>query len=496
MSSGISKSKLLKASKWSSITELAAKLTSPIVNMILARLLSPEAFGIVASITIITSFADIFSDAGFQKYLIQHEFDNEEQLNVYTDTAFLSNLAVSSAIFLAIVLFRNPLAHMIGCPNEAIALSIASISVICTSFTSTMAARFKRDLDFKSLFYARIVGALVPVFVTVPIAFITRSYWAIIGGTVAQNFVNVFVMLRFSRWKPKIRGSFYHLKEMLPFSMWNFVESFSIWLAGQANIFIVARTLVTSELGIYKTAMSTSNSILALATAAISPLLFSTLSRYQNDFKTLRKMYLGFINIMSAIVIPLGFGMFLYRDFAVLILLGENWSNAALMFGLWSVISSITITYSNTACELYRSMGKPQVSFYIQSAYLVLYIPTIYFSAQMGFKTLCVVSCLVRIIPVIADFVVQKKMWNIGISDIIGETVPALTSAFIMGMTALLLMPLKNFFVGNIAGIVICAALYIFSLMLFKKERDLIMKIEPVNKAINKISLKIRREKK
>ena len=65
---------VVNATKWSAITEVVAKLISPITSMVLARLLAPEAFGVVATITMIVTFAEIFTDAGFQKYLIQHEF--------------------------------------------------------------------------------------------------------------------------------------------------------------------------------------------------------------------------------------------------------------------------------------------------------------------------------------------------------------------------------------------------------------------------------------
>lgn len=70
--------KVANAAKWSAITEIIAKLIAPVTNMALARILAPEAFGVIATITMIISFADMFTDAGFQKYLIQHEFKDEK----------------------------------------------------------------------------------------------------------------------------------------------------------------------------------------------------------------------------------------------------------------------------------------------------------------------------------------------------------------------------------------------------------------------------------
>ena len=72
--------KVVSATKWSAITEIAAKLVSPISTRVLARLLTPEAFGVLVTATMVISFAEIFTDAGFQKYIIQHKFKNDEEL--------------------------------------------------------------------------------------------------------------------------------------------------------------------------------------------------------------------------------------------------------------------------------------------------------------------------------------------------------------------------------------------------------------------------------
>ena len=105
--------KVGKATMWSSITEVMAKLVTPFVNILLARLLLPEAFGIVTTITLVISFAEIFTDAGFQKYIIQHEFKDEDELNRSTNVAFWTNLSVSFLACLIIFIFRIHMLHML-----------------------------------------------------------------------------------------------------------------------------------------------------------------------------------------------------------------------------------------------------------------------------------------------------------------------------------------------------------------------------------------------
>ena len=177
MSDSLNK-KVVKATKWSAITEILSKLLTPITSMVLARLLTPEAFGVVTTLTMIITFAEIFTDAGFQKYLVQHEFKDAQDRDESTNVAFWSNLMMSLFIWGIIAIFANPLAALVGNPGLGHVLIIACVSIPLAAFSSIQMALYKRDLDFRTLFKVRIISTLIPLLVTVPLAFWLRSYWA------------------------------------------------------------------------------------------------------------------------------------------------------------------------------------------------------------------------------------------------------------------------------------------------------------------------------
>ncbi|MFZ2537546.1 MAG: oligosaccharide flippase family protein, partial [Oscillospiraceae bacterium] len=164
--------KVGNAAKWSSLTQITSKLISPITNMILARLLAPEVFGIVATVTMIISFAEMFTDAGFQKYLVQHEFKNEVEKSQSADVAFWTNLGISLFIWGNIIIFRNPLADAVGNNGLGHVIAIACAQVPMTSFSSIQMALYRRKFDFKALFKVQTISALIPLFVTVPLAIV------------------------------------------------------------------------------------------------------------------------------------------------------------------------------------------------------------------------------------------------------------------------------------------------------------------------------------
>ena len=206
--------KVKTATKWSAISEIAAKLVTPITSMVLARLLTPEAFGVVTTLAMIISFAEIFTDAGFQKYLVQHEFKDNQDREESTNVAFWSNLFLSLVLWGVIAIFANPLAALVGNPGLGNVLIVACVSIPLAAFSSIQMALYKRDLDFKTLFKVRIISSLIPLLVTVPLAFWLRSYWALIIGTITVNLVNAVLLTVFSKWKPRWFYSFGKFKEM------------------------------------------------------------------------------------------------------------------------------------------------------------------------------------------------------------------------------------------------------------------------------------------
>ena len=286
--------KVVAATKWSTITEIAAKLVSPITTMVLARLLTPTDFGVLVTATMVISFSEIFTDAGFQKYLIQHQFKSDKDLYDATTVAFWSNLFMSLLIWVAIIILCEPIAALVGNPGRGQVVAISCVCIPLAAFSSIQMALFKRKFDFKTLFYIRIIGILIPIIITIPLAFFTRSYWALIIGMIALNLSNAVILTLKSEWKPRIFYDWLLFKSMFSFSFWSMIEAVSIWLTSYVDIFIIGRLLNEHYLGIYRTSMSTVGQIMSLITAATTPVLFSALSRLQDDDKEFKDMFFKF----------------------------------------------------------------------------------------------------------------------------------------------------------------------------------------------------------
>lgn len=477
-----------RATIWSSITEIVAKLITPIVNMVLARLLVPEAFGVVATITMVISFAEIFTDAGFQKYIIQHEFDSDEALNKSTDVAFWTNLSVSLLICAIIFFFRHQIANLVGSAGLGNSISIASVLIIIAAFSSIQMARYKRDFDFKTLFFVRVGTALIPLVVTIPLAVVLRNYWALLIGTFASQLFGAVVLTVKSKWKPKFYFNFALLKEMFSFSAWTLLESISIWLTSYIGVFIVGNYLNDYYLGIYKTSMSTVNAFMAIITGAVTPVLFSALSRYQNDENNFKKTYFTFQRLTAIFVIPMGIGVYIFRDTVTKILLGSQWMEASGFIGLWGLTSAITIIFSHFASEVYRSKGNPKISLLSQLIHLAFLVPTLIISVGYGFEVLYISRSLIRIQGIIVGLLIMHFMYKFKIWTVFANVFPMIISALIMGVAGYSLELLSSAIMWKICAVLICIIVYFAALLLlFPKMRKEIFALEAVRKIKSKV---------
>ena len=471
----VSNKKIITATKWSSIAEISAKLVSPITNAVLARLLVPAAFGAIATINLIITFAELFTDAGFQKYIIQHEFDSEDELNESTNVAFWTNCVLSLVLWIGIIIFRDTLAALAGNASLGSGVATAGFSMILISFSSIQLARHKRNLNFKTIFLIRIITSLLPLVVTVPLAVILHNYWALIFGTLASKLTEAIILFEKSEWKPKFTYSFRLLREMLSFSVWTILESITIWLTNYIGVFIVGNILDEYYLGLYQTAITTVNAYMAIISSTVTPVLFSALSRFQNDEKKYNVTLFEFQKWVSLLVIPMGVGMYLYRDLVTQILLGEQWGEASLLIGLWAMTSGFVIIYSNFSSEVYRSKGKPKISLISHLLHLAFMVPAIYISAAGGFEELSIVRSLCRLQGIVVNAVLLQFVFKISFVNMIKITIPSIFSSCLMAILAIGLKSFSSNVIWSIVSIILCIVFYIsISLITPSIRRDLI----------------------
>lgn len=462
--------KVVNATKWSSITQIVAKIITPLTNMVLARILAPEAFGVIVTVTMVISFAEMFTDSGFQKYLIQQEFENIKHKYNSANVAFWTNFGLALSIWGIIILFNKEIANIVGSPGLGHVIIIACIQLPLTSFSSIQMALYRRKFDFKTLFVVRIIGILIPFIVTIPLALIGYDYWSLIIGMICMQAFNAVFLTIKSTWKPRFFYDKKLLTEMFSFSMWSLLEAVSIWLTLWLDAFIIGSFLSDYHLGIYRTSTSMVNALMALVTASVVPVLFSTLSRLQNNDHEFRHAFYKFQRIVAYLVLPMGVGVFLYSDLATSIMLGNQWKEASNVIGIWALTSSVLIVTSHFNSEVYRSKGKPKLSLVSQLITLSFLVPTCLISVQHGFWTLVYARALIRFQGVITGFIIMSLIMKFPVIRTVKNLyIPVLLTG-LMTLLAILLKQISESILWSFISIITCVYVYFSLFFLIAKE--------------------------
>lgn len=396
------------AAKWSVVAQVVSKLISPLTTMVLARLLAPEAFGVIATASMVTSLADMFSDAGFQKYLIQHRFSSKEGLYLAANVAFWTNLAISVFAVAAIAMFCDPLAAAVGSPGMGPVLAVAALSLPLTAMVSVQTALYQRELDFRTLFGSRVGSSLLIFAVAVPLAALGFGYWSMVGATVASNaFLAAWLTVK-SPWRPRLSYSPAVLRRMFSFGVWILLESFATWLNTWAGTFVIGAVLDAHSVGLYKTSTSVCSSVVGVFTASLIPVVFSALSSVQSDEGAFERVFFKMQRYLAMCLVPVAAGVFVYRRAFTLIFLGDQWLETSLFLGLWMLSGCLVVVFGYTCSEAYRARGMPRLCVLVQVLYLVPFLPALYLSARQGYGAVSVVMPATRLLLGIINVAVMR----------------------------------------------------------------------------------------
>nr|WP_319520911.1 lipopolysaccharide biosynthesis protein [uncultured Sphaerochaeta sp.] len=464
--------KVSSATRWSALTQIVVKLIQPITTIILARLLLPEDFGIVANITMIVSFAEMFADAGFSKYIVQHEFSDKNDLLITSLVAFWANIIISVFLFIIIILSRNKLALLIGSVGYEWPLVISGFSIPLFSVVSVQKAIFIRALDFKTLFKIRLFSSLVPFVVSIPIAMIGGGYWALIFGTLCTNIISAVLLTCKSTLKPRPYFNFSILKTMFSFSYWTLIESIVIWLTAWVDIFLINNFLSNYYIGLFKNSISLINALTGVIVATFTPIMFSALARNQNDDRLFFHFYEKNQKIVAYLLFPISIGIYLFRDFATLLMFGPNWEEAAMIVGSWGFASGFVIVFSGFSSEVYRAKGKPKISVMQQSIWIAFIIPLVLIGVRQSFEIFIYYRVVARFSGILIAFVLMKV--NFGVSPVatIRNVIAPIFASASMGVFAVLLkeiLPVGILF--QFINIFLCIIFYyLFVRLAFKKD--------------------------
>jgi PST family polysaccharide transporter len=186
-------------------------------------------------------------------------------------------------------------------------------------------------------------------------------------------------------------------------------------------------------------------------------------------------MFFKFQKLVGMLVIPLGIGIFCFRDLITQILLGSQWSEASNFIGLWGLTSAFTIVLSHYSSEVYRSLGKPKLSVLAQILHIVALCPAMLIAVKYDWDVIYITRAIIRLELVLVNLAIMYYAVRISPRQMIGNIMPSTIAGLLMGVLGLALLSTGSSTIWSLTSVLICTAAYILIILLFKDERAVLL---------------------
>lgn len=404
------------ALKWSFLSELAAKAIQPVVFIVLARLLTPEDFGVMTAAMMVIAFSQIFWEAGMGKALIQRQTHIEEAANA----AFMINIGLGVLIAGLLYLFAQPIAQTFFQDDRVTAvLQVMTLQVLLGALGSVQTALLQKEMGFKKLFWVRFATISLPGLASIPLAMNGWGYWALVAGTLAGQLAQVLMLWRMSHWRPGFTRDSVVTKEIAKFGGWVGISGLLAWFYVWVDALIVGIFLGSHDLGLYRTGSQFSIMVFALIFGPITPVLYSQLSNIGKDENMMGLVVQSYIKIITSISIPLAFMIMAVNNYIESYVFGESWVGVGHVLGIMALVHGISyMTSMNT--EAYRASGRPHYETLVMLLPLPIYLAVYFYIAPMGLDAFLLGRlALVLIVATSINLFMAKKLFKVSSLSII-----------------------------------------------------------------------------
>jgi len=437
---------------------------------IVARILTPEDFGVLGiGIVLIGLFSGI-QDFGILPSVVQRDTRIEDSISVGITLRVIIAVLISGGVVAASPLLSDffgnaaiPLVVMVLCVNLFVSVAGFPSQAVLT-----------RSLRFSNLAIAGVLQAITTSSVSIALVFLGFSYWSIVFGSILGTIVFVVSLMRFQKASLRPKLEIPLMKDLLGFGSHLLVVSLMGFVVFGIDQIIVARVLGVAVLGVYFVAVRFGRTIGEQMASAVSRVLFPTMSRIKDDLERLKVSSIQTIRMISILAVPLSLGLSALSPLFVRVVLGEGWVEAIVPVAIIScqgLFQSLILPIANVIF----SVGKPRY-ISIQASVQGLLIVTLTYPVAMAFGIdgVCLLTTFLSLAVFIYSIVIMAKVLRTRLMEVVRPLIPSYVSGIVMFVILVVLCAALPESIWTLAFLAALGfALYLIMLHILSEGRDI-----------------------
>lgn len=468
--------KTARTAFWSAIQKIFTMGVQFVVTMVLARLLLPTDYGVIALMTVFFALANSIADCGFSNALIRKDECTQEDYS----TAFFYNVLVSVGLYLLIFLVAPFVSDFYEIPILCDVMRVSGLIVIINSVNLVPVVQLTRNLDFKTFALAAVVSSVISGSTGVLMAYWGAGVWALVAQTILGGLLSMLIMVYKVRWIP----SFSFSKESFHY-LWSFGSK--MLLTGiistiYANIYsiVIGKCYNSRTLGIYNRGQSLSMLIPDVVNNIFNRNTLPILSQLKNEKERMIAVYRKLVVLVSFFNIPLClFFAALAKPF-VLFFLTDKWLDSVVYLQLFA-LSAITSSAGVINLNIFQAEGRSDITLKIEVIKKIIGFFIVFVLLPMGPLVLAIGSMTFNFFCYVVNLYYANKLEHLSFSTQILDLVPILiasvvSSIFAYGITLLDLSNFMQLILGGIVGLMMYVLItkFVMKMDLYDQIFDLI----------------------
>ncbi len=451
--------KTIKGAAWSFADNILSLGVSFVVGIILARLLSPEEYGLIGIITIFINVFNSIVDSGFSNALIRkNDADNTDY-----NTVFWSNLILSVFLGAALFFCAGPIARFFDRPKLLPLTQVMTVTVIINAFAIIQRTILVKRIDFKTQTKVSLIASLSSGLIGIGMAFGGCGVWSLVGQQISRQLLNTLFLWVFNKWRPQIEFSWNSFRNLFSFG-WKLLASGLIdttWK--EVYQVVIGKFHSASTLGLYTRASQFAGIFSSNITNVVQRVSYPVLSSIQDDKERLKAAYKRVIKVTMLLTFTLMLGLAGCAKNFIYVLIGEKWMACVPML---QILCFSMMLYPLHAINLnmLQVQGRSDLFLKLEIIKKVIAVCPIIVGIFVDFYWMLIGSVITGFFAYYLNAYYSGSFLNYSIKEQIGDVLPSFLIALVMGMFVYLLglIPISPYLLLPIqiiagASIAICA---------------------------------------
>lgn len=420
---------IIKNFIWRLLERFGAQGVTFLVSIILARLLDPSVYGIVALVSIFTTIISVFIDSGFGNALIQKKDADDLDFS----SVFYFNVIICLFLYIILFLLSPIIANYYGINDLSLIIRVSGLGIIISGIKNIQIAYVSRYLLFKKFFYSTLGGTLISAIVGILLAYKGFGAWALVIQGLTNNFIDTIILWFTVKWKPKFVFSFKRLKILFTYG-WKLLASALLDTTyNQLRQLIIGKKYTSSDLAYYNKGNHFPSSATISIVTSIDSILFPVMSKEQDSISFVRNMTRKSIKIASYVLWPMMIGLAACSDNLIRLLLTEKWMPTVPYLRIFCITYAFYPIHTSNLNAI-KALGRSDIFLKLEIIKKVYGLIIILISMRYGVYVMALSTILSSIISQIVNSYPNKELMNYRYIDQLKDLAPSAILSIIMGI--------------------------------------------------------------